>query len=117
MRPSYANLIRHPWLSELLKPPTIAEDAEAEAAAEAAEAVGNLSLGSGPAPDFGVENGGEEWLDTADKEVATWAIGAIEKKRLGKLKGAKKPALHAAPLDAVPGSPESKVSAVTAAEG
>ena len=117
MRPSYAMLIRHPWLAELLKPPTIAEDAEAEAAAEAAEAVGNLTLGSGPAAEVGTGKGGDEWLDTADKEVATWVRGAIEKKRLGKLKGAKKPALHAAPLDAVPGSPEIKLDAVASAEG
>ena len=112
-RPSYANLLRHPWLAELMKPPTISEDAEAEAEAEAnttgasatdsqeqvasvGEAIGRLSIGAG---DGSV-------VDTADKEVADWVRAQVEKKRLGKLKGAKKPALHAAPLDAVPGSPE-----------
>ena len=105
-RPTYAMLLRHPWLAELLKPPTITEDAEAEASAEAGaatppgpgsveDAIGNMSLAEGV-------------VDTADKEVADWVKAALERKRLGKMKGAKKPALHAAPLDAVPGSPEGK---------
>jgi len=36
-----------------------------------------------------------------DQEVADWVKGAIEKKRRGQMKNAEKPALHAAPLDAV----------------
>ena len=121
MRPAYAMLLRHPWLAELMKPPTIAEDAEAEAnaeaggalglestaavttAAEAVDALGNLSLAEG------------REVDTADREVARWVLGALEKKRLGKVKGAKKPALHAAPLNAVPNSPEGQAAAAATA--
>lgn len=73
-----------------MKPPTISEDEEAEKAAEA-----------GIESAF-VENG---IPDTADKEVAEWVKAALEKKRAGKLAVSKKPALHEAPLDAVPGSP------------
>lgn len=73
-----------------MKPPTISEDEEGEQAAEA-----------------GIEsafsNNGVP--DTADKEVANWVIAALEKKKAGKMAVSKKPALHEAPLDAVPGSP------------
>ena len=74
-------------------PPTISEDEEAEAAAEAGDNMGTTGT----------------FLDhqstTADKEVAEWVKTQLEKKREGKLSFAKKPALHEAPLDAVPGSP------------
>ncbi|KAJ9630269.1 uncharacterized protein PV06_02451 [Exophiala oligosperma] len=90
LRPTYAMLLRHAWLAPLMKPPTISEDEEAEKAAEA-----------GIESAF-VENGVP---DTADKEVAEWVNSALEKKRQGKLAVSKKPALHEAPLDAVPGSP------------
>ncbi|KAL6242915.1 MAP kinase kinase Wis1 [Rhinocladiella similis] len=90
LRPTYAMLLRHAWLAPLMKPPTISEDEEAEKAAEA-----------GIESAF-VENG---IPDTADKEVAEWVKAALEKKRAGKLAVSKKPALHEAPLDAVPGSP------------
>ena len=103
-------LIRHPWLAPLLQPPTISEDAEAEAEAEAAAALGTdptLTADSVTAPDP------LEGVDTADREVAQWVRSAMERKRLGKMKGAAKPALHAAPLDAVPTSPgkEAEVAA------
>ena len=93
MRPTYAALIRHAWLSPLMKPPTISEDEEAEAAAEAGDSMGS--------------NGSllESEPTTADKEVAEWVKAQLEKKREGKMSFAKKPALHEAPLDAVPGSP------------
>ncbi len=81
-------LIRHAWLSPLMKPPTIAEDEEAEAAAEA-----------------GHDTIAEPLPETADKEVADWVKAAIERKISGKMAKSDKPALHAAPLDAVPGSP------------
>ena len=82
-------LIRHGWLAPLMKPPTINEDDEAEAAAEA-----------------GLDNTTKEALpETADKEVADWVKTAIERKISGKMATSGKPALHAAPLDAVPRSP------------
>jgi mitogen-activated protein kinase kinase len=92
LRPTYAMLLRHGWVAPLLKPPTISEDEEAEKAAEAGD---DVSPG-------GMSNGAPS---TADKEVAAWVKDAIERKRQGKLKEVKKPALHGAPLDAVPGSP------------
>ena len=81
-------LIRHGWLAPLLKPPTINEDEEAEAAAEA----GHDAIAE-PLP------------ETADNEVAKWVRDAIERKISGKMAKSEKPALHTAPLDAVPGSP------------
>jgi mitogen-activated protein kinase kinase len=85
LRPTYAMLIRHGWLSPLLKPPTINEDEEAEAAAEE-----------------GHDTTAEPLPETADKEVADWVKAAIERKLSGKMAKSEKPALHAAPLDAVP---------------
>jgi len=91
LRPNYATLLRHAWLAPLLKPPTISEeDEEAEEAADAGAAAGFIN-GSVP--------------DTADKEVAQWVTSAMAAKAAGKLASHKKPALHEAPLDAVPGSP------------
>lgn len=90
LRPTYAALLRHAWLMPLTKPPTISEDEEAEKLAEAgAELDGEME----PLP------------YTADKEVATWVKESLERKKAGKLVINEKPALHAAPLDAVPGSP------------
>ena len=68
-----------------MKPPTINEDEEAEAAAEA-----------------GHDTTAEPLPETADKEVADWVQDAIERKLSGKMAKSEKPALHAAPLDAVP---------------
>ncbi|KIW34514.1 uncharacterized protein PV07_01290 [Cladophialophora immunda] len=90
LRPTYAMLLRHAWLAPLLKPPTISEDEEGEQAAEAGI---ESAFSNSAAP------------DTADKEVADWVKSALEKKKAGKLASHKKPALHEAPLDAVPGSP------------
>ena len=73
-----------------MKPPTISEDEEAEAVAEAGGDAGGGFDGSHP--------------ETFDKEVGDWVKGALEKKKAGKMKSAEKPALHAAPLDTVPGS-------------
>ena len=71
-----------------MKPPTINEDEEDEAAAEA----GNDATAE-PLP------------ETTDKEVGDWVKAAIERKISGKMAKSEKPALHAAPLDAVPRSP------------
>lgn len=73
-----------------MKVPTISEDEEAEKAAEAGG-------------DAGAEI--ESLPTTADKEVADWVKEALERKRAGKMVVSEKPALHAAPLDAVPASP------------
>ena len=85
LRLTYAMLLRHPWLNELIQPPTISEEDE-----EAAEAGAPMET---PAP------------RTEDNEVADWVHEALERKKAGKMAAANKPALHAAPLDQVPGSP------------
>ena len=82
MRPTYAMLINHPWLVPLLKPPTITEVDE-EAGSLEDDLSSALSL-------------------TADQEVAAWVMTAMEKRRNGRLGNSAKPALHAAPLQAVP---------------
>lgn len=90
MRPTYLMLTRHAWLAPLLKPPTISEDEEAEAAAEAGGDLASIS---------------DQSSFEGDREVAEWVTEALERKRSGKMAISEKPALHAAPLDAVPGSP------------
>ena len=88
-RPTYAMLTSHPWLAPLLKPPTITEEDEEVDSPEDSPSIG-ASL-------------------TADPEVATWVISAMEKRKNGTLGKSAKPALHAAPLDAVPNpSPEKR---------
>jgi len=82
LRPTYGMLFQHGWLAELSKPHTISEvdeDAELE------DTTGGHFGKSG----------------TEDEEVATWVKQALERKKLGLMGEAKKPALHAAPLDAV----------------
>jgi mitogen-activated protein kinase kinase len=81
LRPTYAMLIRHPWLAPLLQPPTISEDDED------APAVNGESADAAPL--------------TADQEVGAWVTKAMARRRLGKMGKSEQPALHAAPLDAV----------------
>ncbi|RFU72235.1 map kinase kinase pbs2 [Trichoderma arundinaceum] len=89
MRPTYALLLKHPWIQSLSKPETIAEvaeDGEAEAADKVAEAVGHMDLNSG----------------TEDVEVAEWVKSVLKKNAEGQNgDGPSKPALHAAPLDSI----------------
>lgn len=82
-------LLQHQWLAPLVKPETITEEDEDEAVAEAAmEAKSDSAV---------VQDN-----SVYDKEVADWVKEAIEKRKNGTLgKGVPKPALHAAPLDAV----------------
>ncbi|KAH6628257.1 kinase-like domain-containing protein [Chaetomium tenue] len=93
-RHTYPMLLAHPWIKTLGKPETIAEDAEAEAAAAddaLADAAGELSLNH---PSGQVAEG--------DYEVAQWVRDVLERKRKGLLRdGGLKPALHAAPLDTI----------------
>ena len=83
-------LLQHAWLAPLAKPETITEEDEEEAEATV-DVTGGEAAGS-PQPIEPVH----------DKEVADWVKDAIDKRKKGLLgKGAQKPALHAAPLDAV----------------
>jgi mitogen-activated protein kinase kinase len=84
LRPTYAKLLQHAWLAPLVKPTTIVEEDEDEEAMEAAEEVKSESA-----------------TDVVDREVAEWVKQALEKRKLGKLGKNVKPALHAAPLNAV----------------
>ena len=79
LRPTYAMLLRHPWLSALLKPPIITEEDE-----------GIVQEGLNKTPNS---------PDVVDQELSEWVISAIEARR-NKLPGNvhKAPALHAAPL-------------------
>ena len=81
LRPTYAMLQRHAWLAPLLKPPTITEDDEKQDS-EASEA-NPISR------------------EFRDREVANWVADAMERRRNGSMGKKAKPALHAAPLDAV----------------
>lgn len=103
-------LLQHGWLAPLLKPESIVEEDEEEASgtANAADDDDSASAGSlGSAGSDNLQN------SVVDREVADWVKDVIDKKKrgvLGKDKKAMKPALHAAPLDAVssPGKEEEK---------
>lgn len=70
-----------------MKPPSISEeDEDAEAFSSTAD---------------------RETPITADGEVSEWVVGAMERRRTGAGGKGQKPALHAAPLDAIP-SPSSE---------
>jgi mitogen-activated protein kinase kinase len=95
LRPTYAMLLQHAWLAPLVKPATIAEEDEEE---EDEEAGGEVQAADNPSPRS------PQTLSEPvfDQEVADWVKDALEKRKNGTLgKGAPKPALHAAPLDAV----------------
>jgi mitogen-activated protein kinase kinase len=89
-------LLQHAWLAPLIKPATITEEDEEEAESEAAAA-------SEPAPTDAANGLSPQPAEVVyDKEVADWVKDALEKRKKGILgKGAPKPALHAAPWDAV----------------
>ena len=79
LRPTYAMLLRHPWLSTLMKPPTITEEDEGSAEGNSGQA--------------------SALLDAADQEVSEWVSKSIEQRRKKLPKEAHKPpALHSAPL-------------------
>jgi mitogen-activated protein kinase kinase len=103
-------LLQHAWLAPLDKPATIAEEdeeaAEAAAAAgadSAAEAVEALTLESSPADadappsKYATAADGTPFVD---REVGEWVMGALERRRAGKMGKSVKPALHAANLSA-----------------
>lgn len=91
MRPTYAMLLKHPWLAALSKPPTISEQDEDDAVE-----AGTLESTGGP--DGMAFPSGE---NSFDGEVADWVKNAIERKKQGLLGSFAKPALHAAPFDSV----------------
>ncbi|KAK0609215.1 MAP kinase kinase PBS2 [Lasiodiplodia hormozganensis] len=96
LRPTYAMLLQHAWLAPLLKPATISEEEEENGEGDDAAAGPHVDYTGTEAPE--------------DPEVAQWVNDALEKKRAGTLAQSQKPALHAAPLDAV-SSPQGTPSA------
>lgn len=99
MRPTYGMLLTHPWLTSLTKPAAIMEEDE-DAEEEAANAPAIVPVEH--SPDREDADTTPELPDNViDQEVAEWVIAAIAKRKAGKLGKSEKPALHAAPLDAV----------------
>lgn len=90
LRPTYAMLLRHHWLTPLLKPPSEGADG----------------------PKATLESTDNGFPDTADEEVADWVSAAIERRKNGTMGKSQKPALHAAPLDAVSSPPMEKSNAL-----
>lgn len=92
MRPTYADLLQHPWLAELSKPSTISEENEDEDNVE----MSGLSLeDESKDKKNGILTGSE------DSEVAEWVRTAIDRKAKGLMGTHAQPALHKAPLDTV----------------
>ena len=86
LRPGYAMLLQHPWIAALAKPGTISEEDE-EAAANGEDFEAPRIVADG------------------DAEVRDWVCEAMARRARSLeqgLHGPLKPALHAAPLDAVP---------------
>jgi len=89
-------LLQHAWLAPLVKPATILEANEDEEPAAGDETASVGSVGSRCSLDS------DERTVVMDEEVADWVKAAIERRRNGTMgKGAQKPALHTAPLNAM----------------
>jgi len=99
-------LLQHAWLAPLIKPETIQEEDEEEAEAAAATN-GDLPVAEAATG----EDGG-----FVDREVGEWVINAIDRKKRGVMGTSVKPALHAAPLDAVPSPKEERTIAPVAVD-
>ncbi|TLD27521.1 kinase-like protein [Venturia nashicola] len=99
MRPTYGMLLTHPWLTSLTKPAAIMEEDE-DAEEEAANAPAIVPVEHTPSGED-ADKIPELPDNVIDTEVAEWVIAAIAKRKAGKLGKSEKPALHAAPLDAV----------------
>jgi mitogen-activated protein kinase kinase len=97
LRPTYSALLQHPWLAPLANPAIIEEEDYDEAASPTADD------GSAATPNGDAHAPPEEPAigDAVDPDVARWVLGALARRRQGLMGRAAKPALHAAPLDAV----------------
>jgi mitogen-activated protein kinase kinase len=105
LRPNYAALLKHPWLKPLVKPVTITEEDEEEE---------DTTPSSITVPSEAVETSPTVRSDAVDPEVAAWVVQAIEKRKQGKMAKSEKPALHAAPLDAVQAKDKATLNAAEA---
>ncbi|MCJ1248206.1 hypothetical protein MMC30_005423 [Trapelia coarctata] len=115
LRPTYAMLVRHSWLAPLMQPPSIAEEDEDESEnTPTSSDTPQISLSTDPKVEDLLAIG--SGATTADREVAAWVLSAMERRRLGKMGGSAKPALHQVALDAVP-SPAVEKSGMAIAAG
>ena len=96
-------LLQHAWLAPLVKPATITEEDEEEREVDAETAATPVAHDNPDQADLAVSQASLEPNEAViDNEVADWVKDAIQKRKRGIMgKGAQKPALHAAPLDAV----------------
>jgi mitogen-activated protein kinase kinase len=105
-------LLRHAWLAPLMQPPSIQEeeeDEEAESCLTSTPLSPSSEHRNAPSTNPDVDHEGHKDVGvgvstgalTIDPEVGTWVLKAIEQRRLGRMGKSAKPALHAAPLDAV----------------
>ncbi|EEQ89671.1 hypothetical protein RJZ56_000159 [Blastomyces dermatitidis] len=109
LRPTYAMLLRHPWLSSLMQPPENHrptekdnnDDDDAKTDGDKPNDndtdVTSKKSSSKPRP--------SSLFETADEEVARWVVDALDRRARGVMGNQQRPALHAVALDAVPGSP------------
>ncbi|KAF2222644.1 kinase-like domain-containing protein [Elsinoe ampelina] len=97
LRPTYAMLLQHAWLAPLESMNVIQE--EDEAAAEAGEPVTQHETAAKKEEEELVDEEGNQWVD---REVGLWVREQLRKRKEGLLGKRRQPALHAAPLDAVP---------------
>jgi mitogen-activated protein kinase kinase len=124
-------LLQHAWLAPLAKPDVITEEDEEEEEVAVAVIDSNDITPTGSSneitPDdtetatIVVEDAKESTIlklqpDVVDREVAEWVLGAIERRKAGKMAHAAPPALHKAPLDAVSTPEGSKPSATPVTE-
>lgn len=92
LRPTYQALLNAEWLKDMTKPETITEEDE-----EAAENDVSAEAMSNAADNLDMRKSGTE-----DPDVAEWVQSVMARKASGQYgEDAEKPALHAAPLDAV----------------
>ena len=106
-------LLQHAWLAPLMKPETISEEDEEEAEAEAAAASTTASVDSTASGGEPIPGANEGWID---QEVGMWVRQQIQKRKDGTLGKHRKPALHAAPLDAT-GAPSPSLDRPSATAG
>jgi mitogen-activated protein kinase kinase len=104
LRPTYSALLQHAWLAPLANPAIIEEEDEEAAAGEPivdGQSAAAPNVDVHPPPEESVGGGVALPDDVVDPEVARWVLGALARRRQGLMGRAAKPALHAAPLDAV----------------
>lgn len=108
-RPTYAVLLRHPWIAELDKINTIAESEEDEEPSTTEKNGTTVQEKIETSPISG------KVLARIDEDVSVWVANALALRRGEKAAGqaeAKKPPMHAAPLDVI-GTPEANSESVT----